>query len=387
MSKMAFLVRPVAPLAVLFLFGAASCEEGQRFVPDGGSKDGSSGGHAGGGTAGGGGAGTDGTGGVGGTGGDTGSSGSGGVDGGVAGQAGGTGGTSPACPLLDNPVGGSVAAPSLAFGSTATYTCATNYALSPSGAAGLRTCQADGSWSLPVPTCADVCTVTGVGSASRCCNNGNCPMATPICNGSHACVSKALGATCSAGTGECGSNPCVNGICCQTTCGGKCDTGNCTGAGATCAHKPARTACGTIVGTQPTVNMSDPTDHGNDTTLICDTSGQCKGPTVQCTPGAGGTCDTTTNFCCNRSDGMGGGVLGCAPTVCATGGVQDQFGESCNVTSDCPTGNVCCVVGGMGYEWLICRPSCDQFQTCSASSPCPGVQMCVGSIYQAQYCE
>jgi hypothetical protein len=296
------------------------------------------------------------------------------------------------CNMPSGTANGSVSASVTTFGATATYTCATNYALSPAGAAGTRTCQSDGTWSLPVPVCADVCSVTGVGSASHCCNNGNCPLATPVCNtGTHACAPKPLGGTCSVGTGECGSNPCVNDICCQTTCNGICDTGSCTGAGATCGHKPVRTECGKILSTNPTIDATDPFDHGNDIRLMCDANGQCKGPTVHCAPNAPGVtmaCDTTSKFCCNRSDGNGGGILGCSASVCDLGGVGDSFGESCNGTSDCPLGNVCCLVGGRGYEWFICRPSCDQSQACGATSTCPAATpTCGTTIYEIPYCQ
>ena len=54
------------------------------------------------------------------------------------------------CPTLANPANGSVAAATLTFGSTATYSCDTGYALS-GGAT--RMCQSDATWSGAAPTC------------------------------------------------------------------------------------------------------------------------------------------------------------------------------------------------------------------------------------------
>jgi len=55
------------------------------------------------------------------------------------------------CPALASPAGGTVSAPMLTFGATATYTCNTGY--DRAGPA-MRTCQNDGTWSGAVPTCA-----------------------------------------------------------------------------------------------------------------------------------------------------------------------------------------------------------------------------------------
>jgi CUB/sushi domain-containing protein len=54
------------------------------------------------------------------------------------------------CPALSSPTGGSVSAPTLTFGSTATYSCMTGYNLTGSMT---RACQADGTWSGAAPTC------------------------------------------------------------------------------------------------------------------------------------------------------------------------------------------------------------------------------------------
>jgi hypothetical protein len=57
------------------------------------------------------------------------------------------------CPALPGPNNGTVSAPTLTFGSTATYACLPGYALS--GAA-TRVCQPDGTWDGTAPTCVPV---------------------------------------------------------------------------------------------------------------------------------------------------------------------------------------------------------------------------------------
>jgi CUB/sushi domain-containing protein len=74
-------------------------------------------------------------------------------------QADGTwSGSAPACVVSDcaslpGPAGGSVSAPTLTVGSTATYQCLTGYEMQGSPT---RTCQAGGTWSGTAPTCAAV---------------------------------------------------------------------------------------------------------------------------------------------------------------------------------------------------------------------------------------
>lgn len=55
------------------------------------------------------------------------------------------------CPIPSAPAHGSVMAPSLLYGQAATYSCSTDYLLS--GLTNKQTCQADGKWTEPVPTC------------------------------------------------------------------------------------------------------------------------------------------------------------------------------------------------------------------------------------------
>ncbi|HET7538646.1 MAG TPA: hypothetical protein VFK05_02205 [Polyangiaceae bacterium] len=55
------------------------------------------------------------------------------------------------CPALASPTGGTVDAPTLTFGATATYSCNAGYTISGMAT---RTCQPDGTWSGTAPTCA-----------------------------------------------------------------------------------------------------------------------------------------------------------------------------------------------------------------------------------------
>jgi hypothetical protein len=80
------------------------------------------------------------------------------------------------CASLAAPTNGSVSAPSLTYGSTATYSCNTGYVIS---GASSRSCQADGTWSGAAPTCGLI----------------SCPALSSPANGTVAAATTTYGAT------------------------------------------------------------------------------------------------------------------------------------------------------------------------------------------------
>jgi hypothetical protein len=95
-------------------------------------------------------------------------------------QADGTwSGSAPTCTLVDcgpltGPPNGSVALTTTTYGSTAIYSCGTEYTLSESVT---RTCQANGSWSGSQPSCLPWAGMT-------CASTPDCPALTTCCDGS-----------------------------------------------------------------------------------------------------------------------------------------------------------------------------------------------------------
>jgi hypothetical protein len=264
---------------------------------------------------------------------------------------------------------GTVLAPTTSLGSTARYTCLTNFGISAAVTSADRTCTVTG-WSTPLPVCADVCTFGGAGSATHCCDSSACPASAPDCGANHVCRALPLGRPCT-GPSQCASGSCValnsgtGSVCCESSCAGICDGATCNAQGA-CQKKPSRTPCGTVKGTF----------ESNDITLICDGKGSCSGPVVACDGTT--SCNLTSSFCCKRLFGSTA-VLSCASSPCGTAADLGlgQYGENCRGTSDCPTGSVCCQHSIYGYLWLECTASCGQFQLCSSQADCQGGQVCV----------
>jgi sushi, von Willebrand factor type A, EGF and pentraxin domain-containing protein 1 len=139
---------------------------------------------------------------------------------------------------------GSAAFSATTFGSTATYSCAANFAISGGSAA--VTCGANRMWGAR-PSCVDVCTIAGnAGTATHCCSAAACPAAAPLCNGSRICVvcptvpctvanqpCKVGHFSCAGGTAVCGAtgNAPEGQTCSAGASGGECVAGACVACG------------------------------------------------------------------------------------------------------------------------------------------------------------
>jgi hypothetical protein len=249
---------------------------------------------------------------------------------------------------------GMVSYSATSFGSSAIYSCTTNYTIS--GGSASVTCQANGQWTVK-PSCADICTVVGmVGTASHCCTPAACPTSTPVCNASRVCVAQSLGNPCSAG--QCGSNTCVSGVCCENACNNACDKKTCDVNGK-CQHKDFRTSCQTKTGSEPSLNNIE---------FYCDQQGQCVAPKISCN-GSATLCDLTTKACCQSAPSTSFALSCVSPSSCCDGtastcgGGTDQRWYGCKSTLDCPLGLICAVhtnfLGDYGIQYSECLPGLD----------------------------
>ena len=249
------------------------------------------------------------------------------------------------CHALTAPANGSVSAPTTTFGSTATYSCNTNFIIS--GTVATRTCQSSGTWTATIPTCVDVCTQGGAGTAAHCCGDSVCSGTTPMCNTTtHACVARAAGGACTSNA-QCASSLCLGGSCCAGACTANgCHT--CAAGSGACGSSPARTACGTKAG-------PGGAGHGADVVLICNGAGSCVAPMISCFGESGPQpCDLNTNVCCSETtSGPGCFDDSDASSFCAPPGTVQFSGYACSTAADCPLGTVCCQNG-----WATCVASC-----------------------------
>jgi hypothetical protein len=215
-------------------------------------------------------------------------------------------------------------------------TCAANVYTPPSTCSATGQCVA--SDSLPCSpyvcngsSCFNACTTT----------SGNC-LPPNVCNG-NSCGKKNVGASCSAGS-ECASTFCAQGVCCDKSCGGACQSCALPGTLGTCTNVPT--------------GASDPaglcTDAGD---ASCGTNGKCQAgacqkyvkgtpckdstcpvPTTTFTPGS--TCDG--NGACQTPASSSCFPYGCGTKVCKV---------ACTVDADCASPAVC-IMGSCGLKGI-----------------------------------
>ncbi len=194
------------------------------------------------------------------------------------------------------------------------------------------------------------------------------------CNGNGACGSLlGNGSACSIGT-ECQSGNCIDGLCCNTTCGGLCMACNVAGSAGTCTNIP---------------NMQDPANECANG--ACNGAALCKLDNGQgCA--AGSACLSATcvdGVCCNAACSgtcAACNVAGSVGTCASVPSGQDPASEcagavSCNGAGACgffPTGAACTLgaecVSGNCVDGVCCSSACGG--TCKACNVAGSIGTC-----------
>lgn len=187
---------------------------------------------------------------------------------------------------------------------------------------------------------------------------GHQPGAAPVYNSVELWAAATNGTTCTGG-GECATQHCVEGVCCNTACTGLCQSCRKSAQGATGTEG----TCGPVLAnTDPNGDCATdaPTSCGKDGT--CNGAGACKlyGTTTVC----GSTCAsaTQTTLLCNGTGACTtpGATKPCVnPAQCAD---AVQCSTKCQTKNDCSAGNYC--VGAM------CTPQKTKGQACAVDDEC-----------------
>lgn len=224
--------------------------------------------------------------------------------------------------------------------------------------------------SLSTKAC-DATTHSCVSTDSACPNSA-------VCADSSSCGSKkVIGSSCGAGT-DCDSGVCADGVCCNTTCSGQCESCASAASRGTCvAVTTPRTPCagsgtpcgGSCNGTQRASCVYP------GTSASCGLAARCTGDTatLATTCAGDGTCSPASTVPCNG--------YGCNGTVCATScpagqsycsgscvDVQSSYNHCGSCTTICSGGTPWCLAGGC----VQCRNNtdCPGGATCGAGSVC-----------------
>jgi len=256
------------------------------------------------------------------------------------------------------------------------------------------------------------CKSTSCGTCERCdlagsvgtCSKVLSAEDTGTCSGTSSCDATGVcrkkgGQTCSIGT-DCLSSNCADGICCNNSCPGACESCNQTGTLGTCTPLPTGAAgkgCAyyTCTGTSGTCATSCTADTNCAPNAFCNTTGACvvqlaKGGACtrgrQCATGAcvdGVCCDSACSGSCDVcSVALGATANGtctvlpktASPAECAPGrcsGTSAACSTGCSVDTDCAAGasggfcssGVCVLMRKKGE-------SCDRTAQCASGLTC-----------------
>jgi hypothetical protein len=182
---------------------------------------------------------------------------------------------------------------------------------------------------------------------TTCAGDGEC-VTTAYCNGMTCANKKANGAACGR-AGECTSNQCVDGVCCDMACTGRCMACNLTGQPGKCL--PASP------GTDPR------NDCGDDGSASCKQDGSCDGAGACRLYGSGTTCapamcSSGTAVTARTCDGSG---------TCRSGTATSCMGFACNTNGTCRT-----TCSSPGH----CAPN----HTCTAGNCVPNAEVCNNGV-------
>ena len=227
-------------------------------------------------------------------------------------------------------------------------------------------CPAVQTQSCNAYVCGATACKTSCGSSSDC-------IAGDYCNSSSQCVPTiANGGTCSANA-QCTNGNCVDGVCCNSACGGECQACDVAGAVGVCspvtgAPHGSRAACAT---------------DGSSCGGSCDGTNvsACTYPTTQCrSASCSGTTETLAASCsggsCPAVQTQSCNTYVCGATACKT---------SCTSSSDCAAGDYCST--GQCVGKVVDGGSCSAGSQCTSGYCTDGVccdQACNG---QCQACD
>jgi hypothetical protein len=178
------------------------------------------------------------------------------------------------------------------------------------------------------------------------------------------------GAVCS-GNGLCQSQQCIDGVCCNTACGGNCDACNLAGTVGTCTLMPSTVVC------RPAASGCDLPENCTGTTATCPSDAFAL-PNTTCRASSG-PCDPP-EICVGGTPNCPADVLSPNTVVCRPDAGACDVAERCDgVSGACPADTF--------LAGVTCRPSagvCDVGEACSgAAAFCPTDTFNSGSTCRA----
>jgi len=216
----------------------------------------------------------------------------------------------------------------------------------------------------PIPCAPYTCNAAGTACGTTCVSHTDCS-ASSYCDGAGACAPKLTdGTNCAIGI-QCQSGfcPTQDGVCCNQSCGSRCEsclaakTGGADGVcGPVTANSDPDTECGAAA--PSTCDANGTGCNGNAATPDCNLYGNS---TVCATAGCAGGVQGGDGLCDGTGTCVQSGAVACAPYVCDPAGTVCL--TTCASQTDC-TGGYFCDGGG------ICQPKLINGIVCAAGFQC-----------------
>jgi hypothetical protein len=233
---------------------------------------------------------------------------------------------------------------------------------SPSCAAGVQVnqdlCDAAGGCvdNTTTPCTPYICGATAC--KTSCALDADC-VGTHYCSNNVCTLKIAQGGVC-ATNNQCGTGFCTDGFCCNSACGATCQACSNAKTGGT------NGSCGNVTGGQ---------DPDNECAAIACQTGACSGTGATCGFSSSGTL-------CGSAQGCAAGVQTNQDTCNASGTCVDQGTINCGVYACNGAGLICntsCAVVGDCASGFVCKPATNTCVQCVTDPDCPMGQACDGA--------
>lgn len=177
---------------------------------------------------------------------------------------------------------------------------------------------------------------------------------------------KANGATCATGA-ECGTGQCVDGVCCESACGGACEACNVPGQVGACAPVPD--------GQDPAAECAPKARPGEDGGIVVDqdaATGDGGGSTVNLPDGGVTSDDTACAGKCNgkRACAYPDATKSCGGTFCNS--IADRGRAACDGLGHCAVGLESCAAYACPEGSATCKTTCTTEADCAQGHYCDG---------------